>query len=513
MKLFITSQIKALDAKTIGLEGITSTELMDRAAMALFKRISEILKPTATVLVVAGPGNNGGDALAIARLLTESGFQVQTLLCNLKTLSNDASVQLDRLQKTPASKIILLDHSEDLSSLEGSDYIIDGLFGSGLNRPLHGCYAEVVQWINRQNTMKIAIDLPSGLFGEDNRKNNPANIVHADLVLGLQFPRLSFLMAENEAFIKKWELVDIVIHPRAIEEMPTPYSFSLTEDIRPLLKKRSGFSHKGTFGKALLIAGSPCMMGAAVLAARGALRSGVGLLSVRIPVTTVPIIQIAVPEALVQSYMSTGFYQSPDPIDFSPYSAIGVGPGIGTSKFHAISLDNLLKQRPKNLVLDADALNLLSENRNLLEQLPPDTILTPHPKELDRLIGGPSLKGSERLEKALAFAQHYQVYIVLKGAYTACITPEGSCSFNSTGNPGMATGGSGDVLTGIIVSLLAQGYQPEEACKLGVFLHGLSADLALKKQSQESLLASDIAENLGEAFNWLHQYHEKSFSE
>lgn len=505
MKLFITNQIKALDAKTIGLEGITSTELMDRATMALFKRISEILKPTETVLVIAGPGNNGGDALAIARLLTESGFRTQTLLCNLKTLSHDASAQLDRLQKTQAAKIIHIDNPENLSSLESPDYIIDGLFGSGLNRPLDGFYAEVVQWINRQNALKISIDLPSGLFGEDNRNNIPTNIVHADLVLGLQFPRLSFLMAENEAFIKSWELVDIAIHPKAIEEMPTSWSFSLTEDIKPLLKKRSKFSHKGTFGKGLLIAGSPCMMGAAILAARGALRSGVGLLSVRIPVTTVPIIQTAVPEALVQSYMSAGFYQSTDPVDFSLYSAVAVGPGIGTSKSHTISLENLLKQRPKNLVLDADALNILSENRDLLELLPKDTILTPHPKELDRLVGTPSSNGFERLEKALAFAQHHQVYIVLKGAYTACITPKGSCSFNSTGNPGMATGGSGDVLTGIIVSLLAQGYQPEEACKLGVFLHGLSADLTLKKQSQESLLAGDIAENLGEAFHWLQQ--------
>ena len=198
MKIFTTSQIKELDAKTIKLEGINSSDLMDRAALALFRRIAEEIKPTETVLVIAGPGNNGGDALSIARLLTKAEYRVHTIVCNQKTLSNDASIQLDRLQKVPTAQITCLKQAENISLFEGYDYIIDGLFGSGLNRPLEGFYAEIVQWINLQDAVKISIDLPSGLFGEDNRINIPKNMVCADLVLGLQFPRLSFLLAENE---------------------------------------------------------------------------------------------------------------------------------------------------------------------------------------------------------------------------------------------------------------------------------------------------------------------------
>jgi len=505
MKIFTTGQIKALDAKTIDFEGITSLRLMDRAALALFKRIVERIRPTDSILVIAGPGNNGGDALAIARLLAEAGYQAQTILCNLSTLSRDASIQLDKLQKTPAAKIANLSSTKDLSLFEGSACIIDGLFGSGLNRPLTGFYAEVVQWINRQASKKISIDLPSGMLGEDNRDNSQTNIVHSNLVLGLQFPRLAFLLPENEQSIERWELVDIAVHPKAFEEIPAFCSFSEMEEISRLLKKRSLFSHKGTFGKGLLIAGSPGMMGAAVLSSKGALRSGIGLLHTRIPASGVPVLQTALPEAIVQSYVSDGFYLTSDATDLASFSAIAIGPGIGTEKVQAVSLEKILKLQPDNLVLDADALNLLSENRNLFGLLPGSTILTPHPKEFDRLTGSVSHSGYERLEKALDFARRHRVYLILKGAYTACITPEGTCTFNSTGNPGMATGGSGDVLTGIIVSLLAQGYHQEEACKLGVYLHGLSGDLALGSQSQESLLAGDIAENIGKAFNQLHK--------
>lgn len=505
MKIFTTGQIKELDAKTIEMEGITSLRLMDRAALALFKRIIEAIRPADSILVVAGPGNNGGDALAIARLLAEAGYQAQTILCNLNTLPRDASIQLDRLQRTPAAKITNLSNTKDLSLFDGSACIIDGLFGSGLNRPLTGFYAEVVQWINGQASKKISIDLPSGMFGEDNRNNIQTNMVHSNLVLGLQFPRLAFLLPENEQSIESWDLVDIAIHPKAMEEMPASCSFSEMKEICLLLKKRTAFSHKGTFGKGLLIAGSPGMMGAAVLSSKGALRSGIGLLHTRIPASGVPVLQTTLPEAIVQAYASDGFYLKSDPADLASFSAIGIGPGIGTGKAQAISLENILKLQPENLVLDADALNLLSENKSLLGLLPKNTILTPHPKEFDRLAGSVSHSGYERLEKALDFARRHRIYLILKGAYTACITPEGTCAFNSTGNPGMATGGSGDVLTGIVVSLLAQGYIQEEACKLGVYLHGLSGDLALNNQSQESLLAGDIAENLGKAFNQLHK--------
>jgi len=505
MKILLTEQIRETDARSIDLEEITSTDLMDRAASALFIRIANEIQPKKKVLVIAGPGNNGGDALVIARLLIEAGYHVHTLLCHHnKRLSMDASIQLKRLESITETNIHSLKSEEELSGFESFDYIIDGLFGSGLNRPLEGYFAEIVKWTNLQKAVRIAIDLPSGLFGEDNRKNIPENIIHSDLVLGLQFPRLSFLLAENEPYIGKWELVDIGIQQQAIEEIKTPWSFTETNEIKSILKRRARFSHKGNYGKGLLIAGSPGMMGAAILATKGALRSGIGLLTARIPASEAPIVQISVPEALVQKYDYDGFCAESYSIETTSYSAIAIGPGISTAKTQASSLKNILMQGPKNLVLDADALNLLSENRELIEFIPQNTILTPHPKEFDRLVGITSGSGYERLEKVIDFACEHNLFMILKGAYTACINPNGHCAFNSTGNPGMATGGSGDVLTGIILSLLAQGYQPEEACKLGVYLHGLAGDLALVNQSQESLLAGDIAENLGKAFKQLY---------
>jgi ADP-dependent NAD(P)H-hydrate dehydratase / NAD(P)H-hydrate epimerase len=499
MKLFQTDQLRELDSKTLEMENISSVTLMDRAALALFTRIRQEVKATEKVLIMAGPGNNGGDALAVARLLAEANYSVQTCCCTSEgKFSADAQIQLERLKGTPGSNLQLLDSATDLANVTDAGHIVDGLFGSGLNRPLAGFFAEVVQWINRQNAQKISIDLPSGLFGEDNRSNDPSAIVRADLVLGLQFPRLAFLLAENEPFIGTWELVDIAIHPQVIEEMPTHYAFTTMEEVRPLLKKRSLYAHKGTFGKVLLVAGSPEMTGAAVLSARGALRSGAGLLYVHIPSACVPVLQIAVPEALIQAVETY-----PAVTDLHAYSAIAIGPGIGIEKAQTTFLKKLLMQKPDKLVLDADALNLLSEQRSLLKIVPSGTILTPHPREFDRLTGSASASGYERLKKAVDFAMKYRVHLVLKGAYTACITPTGQCSFNSTGNPGMATGGSGDVLTGIIVSLLAQGYQPDKACRLGVFLHGLSGDIALESQSYESLMANDLVENLGRAFKQL----------
>lgn len=504
MKILLTTQIRDTDARTIDLEGITSVDLMNRAALELFKRIVSQIQPKEKVLVIAGPGNNGGDALAIARLLIEAGYLVCTLLCNEnKKLSNDASIQLIHLKNISKADIHRLESEKDLFCFDGFNFIIDGLFGSGLSRHLEGYYGKIVQWVNTQKATKISIDLPSGLFGEDNRKNIPENIVCSDLVLGLQFPRLSFLLAENESYIKKWELVDIDIHQQAIKEMQTPYSFTEGEEIKSKLKKRACFSHKGTYGKGLLIAGSPGMMGAAVLASKGALRSGIGLLSVRIPASEAQIVQISVPEALVQKYNEDALISEASTIEFSSYSAVAIGPGIGTGKAQALMLESILMHTPKNLIIDADALNLLSEHRHLLGLLPQNTILTPHPKEFDRLVEKSIDSGYERLEKAIEFACEHQIFLILKGAYSACITPNGHCSFNSTGNPGMATGGSGDVLTGIILSLLAQRYEPEDACKLGVYLHGLSGDLALECQSQESLLAGDIADNLGKAFRHL----------
>jgi ADP-dependent NAD(P)H-hydrate dehydratase / NAD(P)H-hydrate epimerase len=499
MKIFRTDQIRALDAKTIGLEGITSTNLMDRAALALFQRIRLEVKPADRILVLAGPGNNGGDALAVARLLTQAGCTVHTLLCQPSgRISADAHLQLERLSNLKEASVQLLEQPSDLEKWSDRSLLIDGLFGSGLNRPLEGFFAEVTSWMNRQKTPIIALDLPSGLFGEDNSQNILSTVVKANLTLGLQFPRLAFLLAENEAYVGEWETVNVAFHPDAVKILQTPFYFTQPEDIRSILKKRSRHAHKGSFGKVLLVAGSADMTGAAILASRGALRSGAGLVFLRTPAKAAPIIQMAVPEVLVQPMEADPLFSGN-----SHFSVIGIGPGLGTESFASNYLKCLLQKNNSQLVLDADALNILSQNRGWLDTLPSDSILTPHPKEFDRLTGQTATGEYDRLQKALAFAGKYRVYLILKGAYTACISPEGNCFFNSTGNPGMATGGSGDVLTGIVVSLLSQGYTPAEACRLGVFLHGRSGDLALESQSYESLIAGDLVEHLGNAFKSL----------
>jgi len=501
MNIYRTDQIRLLDAQTVEFEHITSIQLMNRASRALFHRIEKILKPTDKILVIAGPGNNGGDALAVSRYLLEAGYSVKTILCQPDPkVSRDTLEQLIDLQQTDGADIFTLDNPIMLDDLDFHwNYLIDGLFGTGLNRPMVGYFSKVVHWINKQPAYTISIDLPSGLQGEDNHSTLAPNVVHADLTLGLQFPRLAFLLPENEQFVGKWELIDIGIRQEVIEKMNAPYAYTTLEDMKSVLKVRSLHANKGTFGKALLVAGSPEMTGAAILSLRGALRSGAGLVFLRIPAKAIPVIQAAVPEALIQS--------SEAPMgELSEFAAIAIGPGIGLHPAQMAYLKTLLILKPEFLVLDADALNLIAAHTDLLDALPHNAILTPHPKEFDRLAGSTSANGFERLNKAISFAKKYHVYIVLKGAHTACITPEGFCSFNSTGNPGMATGGSGDVLTGIIVSLLAQGYLPGDACRLGVYLHGLSGDIALGSQSYESLVAGDLAENLGLAFKQLERF-------
>lgn len=507
MQIFQTKQIREIDAATIALEKTTSAALIERAADGLYRYLSAHIGKDKRVLVMAGPGNNGGDALAVAKRMLQNGYQQ----VDCTSLAAGKEPSFDYTQKH-------------------YDYLIDGLFGSGLNRPLEGYFAEVVTWINQQkpSTEIISIDLPSGLFGEDNRQNHPQAIVRADLVLGIQFPRLAFLLPENAAYIGKWVLIPMSFPDEVLQQIHTPFSYIEADELKSIIHHRNTFSHKGNFGHGLLIAGSYEMCGAAILSSRAALRSGIGLLNVLVPSSAYSTIQAAVPEAMVQrDTVSDKHFASIENIDFQKLNAFAIGPGLGvgdsqkkafksllqrfqeeetpaqTTKTPSIKENNLSTKGQKNksirLVVDADALNMLAEMPECLDLLPAESILTPHPKEFDR-IAGASTCGYERWEKACAFAQKHQVYIILKGAYTAIISPDGMCSFNSTGNPGMASGGSGDVLTGILLSLLAQDYTPYQACRLGVYLHGLSGDIALEKESVESLTAGDIILYLGKAF-------------
>jgi ADP-dependent NAD(P)H-hydrate dehydratase / NAD(P)H-hydrate epimerase len=375
--------------------------------------------------------------------------------------------------------------------------VVDGLFGSGLTRPVEGIYSEVIRHINRSGAEVIAVDIPSGLFGEDNRENDLLSVIQADYTLTFQFPFLSFFFSENEKYTGEWVVLDIGLHPEIIGKLETKYAVLTRERIAGLLPGRPRFAHKGVFGHALAVAGSSGMMGAALLTGEAALRSGAGLVTLHVPVSGFRVVQTAFPEGIVSIDRDADvFSELPD---MEKYAAVAVGPGLGNHEKSLEGLQQLLKNVSVPLVIDADALNMIAAHRELLSYLPEGSVLTPHPLEFDRLAGTSPDAWSRHLAQ-IGFSVKYQVTVVLKGAYTSVTFPDGSCVFNSTGNPGMATGGSGDVLTGIILSLLAQQLSPENAAMAGVYLHGLAGDKAAEKYGEESMIAGDIIRCLGDAF-------------
>ena len=503
-KLFETSKIKELDVYTIENEPIAAIDLVERAASVFVNEFSRRFTSRHTrIYVFAGQGNNGADALAIARLLNEQGYYVFTYLINpTSMLSPECEINKDRLKNEGYRKLIEIEKSFSPPKLELQDIVIDGIFGSGLNRPLEGGFAKIVDYINQSEATVVSIDIPSGLFGDDNKNNNPQYIIQADLTLTFEFPKLSFLMPENSIYVGEWKELPIGIHPNALLETKTSYGLITDEDIASLIRVRERFAHKGDFGHALLVAGSKGKMGAAILAAKSCLRSGAGLLTVYLPNRGEIVMQVAMPEAMVE-IDSNPDYVTELP-DISKFDAIGIGPGIGKADETRELLQKLLEAANKKpLVIDADALNLIADNSELLHRLPEGTILTPHIGEFDRLTGS-SYDSYERIQKARTIAAEQKICIILKGAYTAVCTPTGRIFFNTSGNPGMATAGSGDVLTGIILGLLSQGYRPEEASVIGVYLHGVAGDLAAASLSEESMIAGDIIQMLGVTFKQMH---------
>lgn len=490
MKIFPTTKIKELDTYTIENEPLASIDLMERASQALTKAISGRWDTATPFTVFAGPGNNGGDALAVSRLLAEQGYRVEVYLFNTKgTLSPDCEVNKERLSGVPGVDFHEVTSQFVPPALTSGHVVIDGLFGSGLNKALGGGFAAVVKYINASPAKVVAIDIPSGLMGEDNTYNIQTNIIRADLTLSLQLPKLAFLFAENEPFVGEWELLDIGLSEEAIEETETDFYLLENEDMPYLLKYRNKFAHKGNFGRALLIAGSQGMAGASILAARACLRSGVGLLTIHVPFCNNTIVQTSVPEAMTELDISDTCFASST--DTDEYQAVGIGPGLGKSAETETALLEQIGHCQTPMVVDADALNLLGEHRSYIGRLPQGSILTPHPKELERLVGK-CQNSYERLMKARELAKSAGVHIILKGAYSAIISPSGKCWFNITGNPGMATGGSGDVLTGVVLALMAQGYDAETTALLATYVHGLAGDIACKKQGMTGMTSGDI---------------------
>lgn len=503
MKIFTATQIRELDRFTIEHEPIKSVDLMERAARALTWTISETWSNEVPFVVFAGPGNNGGDALAVARMLAEKGYKLSVYLFNISNkLSEDCAINRQRIVDGNRIKSFTEVKDEfDPPRLEKGTVIIDGLFGSGLNKPLAGGFASLVRYINKSQAEVVSIDMPSGLMAEDNTYNIGTNIIQADLTLTLQHKKLAFLFAENQQFIGKLKVLDIRLSKEGEEILWTRYSIAEENDIRKLLLKRNEFAHKGDMGHALLLAGCHGMAGAAILAARACLRAGSGKVTVRTARRNNDIIQISVPEAIVSADKEDHHISEALPME--DYDAVGIGPGIGTNEHTAIAVITQIRRSQVPIVLDADALNILASHRAWLQQLPPGVIMTPHPKEMERMAGNRFSNSYERLCKAQDMAEQLKAYILLKGKYTALCTPDGNIIFNSTGNAGMATAGCGDVLTGIITGLLARGYQKGDACLLGMYLHGLAGDLAARELGEESLVASDIIAFLPKAFNRL----------
>ncbi|HOO83611.1 MAG TPA: NAD(P)H-hydrate dehydratase [Prolixibacteraceae bacterium] len=504
MKIFETSKISQVDTLTMQLEPISHIDLMERAAGVFANYIINETVFAGNVFVFCGPGNNGGDGLAIARLLAQvSGrFSVHVFLLDFgKGISGAPAHNLVRLKNECGIEHVLVNNVESFPAISSNVMIIDALFGSGLSRPLSGVAAALVNHINSSGALVYSVDIPSGLMGENNDDSNYDAIIKATVTVTFQFPKISFLLPENETVLGKWLVVDIGLHYKAIDQVQSPYFLNNSSNITPLLKQRSKFAHKGVFGHALLIAGAYGKMGAAALAAQSCLRSGVGLLTVHVPHLGYQIIQTSVPEAMTSIDESDLMFTSVENIE--TYNAVGVGPGIGTKVNTQRALKKLIELVKKPMVLDADALNILSMNSDWLELMPSQSVITPHPKEFDRLCGN-SETSFGRLKKAIAFAQKHKLIIVLKGANTQIIEPDGTVWFNTTGNNGMATAGSGDVLSGIILALLAQGYLPAHAARLGVYLHGLAGDYAYREFGAEALIASDIINNIGNAFKELH---------
>lgn len=498
MKLFTTSQIAGLDKYTIENEPVSDVDLMERASLQITGWLVKYFSTESKMVFFAGPGNNGGDALAVARQMAELGFICEVFLFDSgRELKGSPAINWQRLLDQGKVKLSKINVLSDFPEISETDVIIDGLFGSGLTRPLEGFAAEIVQKINHKGNVVVSIDIPSGLMGEDNSDNIPENIIQADITLTFQFPKMSFFFAENEKYAGKWEVLPIGLHQQGIAETVTEMFLIEKEEISQIILSRSQFGHKGTYGHALLIAGSFGKMGAAILASKACLRSGVGLLTTHIPHFGYSIIQTAVPEAMASvDQHDSIFTEFPD---LSLFSAVGVGPGIDQKTNTKRALNELLEKSKLPLVIDADALNILAENKSWLEKLPENSILTPHPGEFKRLVGD-SENSYIRIQKQIEFSKKYKVIVVLKGAFTSVSTPESKLYFNSTGNPGMATAGSGDVLTGIILGLLAQGILPENAALAGVYIHGLAGDLAVLQNSEYSLVAGDIVKFLGKAF-------------
>ncbi len=496
MKILSSWQIRKIDADTILQEGISSLELMKRAATAFYTWLTERYQnKSASILLFAGVGNNGGDALVVARLLHKAGYNVEVCLVEYgKNYSEDCAHNVRRIRAENIS-LQIISNEKEIPDMHRYDLLIDGLFGTGLSRNVSGIAAAVIQAINKSGKRVISIDVPSGLFLD--RKTELA--VQATETVTFQIPKLALYLPDNYTYTGNVTNVPIGLSEKAIAEAETNMFFTRKEEIAKMIKPLSKFAHKGTEGHALIVGGSLGKMGSVCISSRAALKMGCGLVTAYIPKCGGSILQSSFPEAMVIEDPGEEYINS-IPVNL-PVSAVGIGVGMGQSARTARALLNFLEENSAPLVVDADGLNILAQHQEWLSLLAPKTILTPHPKELSRLTG--VWNGDyDKIQKTRLLAREYDLIVVIKGAYSV-IVDSNNIFVNSSGTPALATAGSGDALTGMITSLLAQGYPPLEAARVGVYLHGMTADITANSIYPRSFIASDIIDNIGDAYKEL----------
>jgi NAD(P)H-hydrate epimerase len=499
MKLLWAQQIRELDSGTMEREGIPSLDLMERAAAACSVELLQRY-PSGTFAIFCGTGNNGGDGLAIGRLLADHGCRVSVYLVgNPLEGTADFKANLERLKLSNIEAFVKIEAASDIPSFPSQCIAVDALMGTGINRPLSGLLAEVVLALNGSALKVVSVDIPSGLPADP--EIFPADVaVYADVTLSFHLPKRSFLFAETGKYVGKLVLLDILLNKELHASFGNTEDYLTADYFRNIVQPRARFTHKGTYGHCLVMAGSQGKTGAAILSAEGALRSGCGLLSVHLPSTSLMALHVGLPEAMGEPDLN--------PIHISEfregrYQSIVCGPGIGQHSETAHAVESMLRKTTLPRVLDADALNLLAANPSWWTLIRESDVLTPHPGEFRRLFGE-SESSLEECRKLLYAATSKKCFIVLKGAYTRIATPDGRLYFSSTGNSGMATAGSGDVLSGVIGGLMATGYGSEYAALLGVYLHGAAGDLAAEALGQEAMLSGDILKYLGRAWKDLH---------
>jgi len=501
MKLFTKDQIRKWDQWTIHEESIPSSQLMERAASKAALFLFENYSPY-EFLILCGRGNNGGDGLVIARLLNEKKVKVQVYILPSGRPSADFQLNWERIQNDP----ILIPHLPDPSALTQNKktILLDCLLGTGYHPPLDHTIKELIQWIYQTGLPVISIDIPSGMLSDleesawDEIQSQPENAVRADYTLSFEVPKLSSLIPGFGEYYGESRILSIPLSQRFSEQEPSSYHFLDKHEISKIYKKRDKFGYKGNYGHSLIIAGSYGKAGAALLSTLAAVSIGSGLVSVLSPEINATTLQLGVPEAMFIPGGGDKFWNAL-PKELPDFNVCGIGPGLNQNPETILVFLDFLKNMEKPLVLDADALNMLSLQKNWKKLIPKNSILSPHIGEFNRLSGHKTNNPISRLKIAMELSQESQSILILKGANTAILFPDGEIYFNSTGNPGMATGGSGDVLTGILTGLLAQGYSAKEASLLGVFLHGLSGDLASEYQSQSGLRSMDLIDYLGPA--------------